>query len=134
MRELFHFLSAIITLGGSFVILVSMIGTARLPDVFCRSHALGKGLTLGLVMLLTGLWIDLGSEAAGLRIPAAIFFQFLTLPVASHLAASLSYQKRMPRHGDPTIDEDRRKERIFSDDVPARGSRPPMGNGGSNPS
>lgn len=108
MTALIHLVSAIIILTGSLVILVAMIGTVRLPDVFCRSHALGKGLTLGLVLLLIGLWIDLGSEAAGLRIPAAIFFQFLTLPVASHLAASLSYQKRMPRYGDPKVDEDRR--------------------------
>lgn len=108
MMAIIHLVSAIITLGGALIILIAMIGTVRLPDVFCRSHALGKGLTLGLVLLLIGLWIDLGSETAGLRIPAAIFFQFLTLPVASHLAASLSYKKRMPRHGDPKIDIDRR--------------------------
>jgi Multisubunit Na+/H+ antiporter, MnhG subunit len=111
MTPFIHLISAILTLCGALTILVAMIGTVRLPDVFCRSHALGKGLTLGLVLLLCGLWIDLGSEAAGLRIPAAIFFQFLTLPVASHLGASLSYQKRLPRHGDPRIDEDPRLER-----------------------
>ncbi|MET0261445.1 MAG: monovalent cation/H(+) antiporter subunit G [Rariglobus sp.] len=117
MREILHLISAIITLVGSLVILVAMIGTVRLPDVFCRAHALGKGLTLGLVLLLTGLWIDLGSEAAGLRIPAAIFFQFLTLPVASHLGASLSFQKRLPRYGDPKIDEDTRSECHRKDSV-----------------
>lgn len=109
--QIIHLLSAILTLIGSLVILFAMIGTIRLPDVFCRAHSLGKGLTLGLVLLLVGLWIDLGSEAAGLRIPAAILFQFLTLPVASHLAASLAHQKRMPRHGNPEIDEDQRAQR-----------------------
>lgn len=122
MTQILYLISAIITLCGALVILFSMIGTIRLPDVFCRSHALGKGLTLGLVLLLIGLWIDLGSETAGLRIPAAILFQFLTLPVASHLAASLSYKKRMPQFGITTIDEDRRKERIFGD---ARREEPP---------
>ncbi|EIQ00243.1 multisubunit Na+/H+ antiporter, MnhG subunit [Opitutaceae bacterium TAV1] len=108
MTQVLHTLSAIITLLGALVILVAIIGLAKLPDVFCRAHALGKGMTLGLVLLLTGLWIDLGSEVAGLKIPAAIFFQFLTLPVASHLAANLSFRKKLPRFGDPRVDKDRR--------------------------
>ena len=106
--DIVHLLSAVLIFTGAVVVLISVIGTIRLPDVFCRSHALGKGLTLGLVLLLVGLWIDLGTEAAGLRIPAAILFQFLTLPVASHLAASLSHQKKLPRYGDPAIDKDPR--------------------------
>lgn len=108
MSEAINLFSAILTLIGACVILVAMIGTVRLPDVFCRSHSLGKGLTLGLVLLLFALWIDLGTEAAGLRIPAAIFFQFLTLPVATHIVAGLSQRKGISRHGDPRINLDRR--------------------------
>lgn len=103
MQEL---LSAFIMVIGAIVIVIAMIGTVRFPDVFCRAHALGKGLTLGLMVLLFGLWLDPNSEVSGLKIVAAIFFQFITLPVASHLLSRLSYEKNLPRYRNPTQSED----------------------------
>lgn len=108
-----HFITALLAFLGACIVLIAMIGTLRLPDVFCRSHSLGKGLTLGLTLLLTGLWIDLGPEA-GLKIAAAIFFQFLTLPVSAHLVAGLSRRKGIKRYGDPRINPDRRAEKRSS--------------------
>lgn len=99
MNEFWFIVSALLALFGAIIILIAMIGLVRLPDVFCRAHALGKGLTLGLALLFASLWIDLGLANAGLKIVAAILFQFLTLPVASHLIARLSLEKRLPRAG-----------------------------------
>ncbi|MCW5550038.1 MAG: monovalent cation/H(+) antiporter subunit G [Opitutaceae bacterium] len=82
---------------GALLVLIAMIGIVRFPDVFCRAHALGKGLTLGLMILLFGIWLDPKTEVSGLKVIAAIFFQFVTLPVASHLIARLSYEKNLPR-------------------------------------
>ena len=96
MSEFWLFLSALLAFFGSVVVLVSMIGLVRMPDVFCRAHAVGKGLTLGLALLFVGLWIDLGFENTGMKLVAAIVFQFITLPVASHLLARLSYEKKLP--------------------------------------
>ena len=90
---------------GALIVLISMIGLVRFPDVFCRSHALGKGLTLGLMVLLFGLWLDPESGVSGLKVVAAILFQFVTLPVASHLLARLSYEKNLPRHHKPEADQ-----------------------------
>ena len=114
MNDAINFLTALLAFLGACTILVAMIGTLRLPDAFCRSHSFGKGLTLGLTILLTGLWIDLGPEAAGLKIAAAIFFQFLTLPVSTHLLAGLSRSKGIKRYGDPRINVDRRAEKRAS--------------------
>lgn len=111
MSGIINFLTALLAFLGALTILIAMIGTVRLPDVFCRSHALGKGLTLGLTLLLTALWIDLGADAAGLKLAAAIFFQFLTLPVSAHLVAGLSRAKGIKRYGDPRISPDRRASR-----------------------
>lgn len=97
MTSLLNIVSATVTLCGALVILAAMIGTVRFPDVFCRAHALGKGLTLGLMLALLGLWADPETNVSGLKIVAAIFFQFLTLPVASHLLARLAYEKRVAR-------------------------------------
>lgn len=90
-------LSTWVMLLGALLVLVAMIGTVRFPDVFCRAHALGKGLTLALMVLLFGLWLDPATEVSGLKVIAAIFFQLVTLPVASHLLARLSYEKNLPR-------------------------------------
>lgn len=95
--NLWGYLSAGVMVLGAFVVLVAMIGVIRFPDVFCRSHALGKGFTLGMMIVLIGFWLDPATEISGLKIIAAIFFQFVTLPVASHLLARLSYEKNLPR-------------------------------------
>lgn len=97
MNEAMAYASAGVMLLGALIVLVAMIGTVRFPDVFCRAHALGKGLTLGLMVLLCGLWLDPATEVSGLKILAAIFFQFVTLPVASHLLTRLSFDKNLPR-------------------------------------
>lgn len=97
MNEAMEYVSAGVMLLGALLVLVAMIGTVRFPDVFCRAHALGKGLTLGLMVLLGGLWLDPATEVSGLKILAAVFFQFVTLPVASHLLTRLSFDKNLPR-------------------------------------
>lgn len=89
---------AVFILSGSSFILISAIGVIKLPDVFCRSHALGKGLTLGITLVLFGLWAHLGLERAGVKVPLAVLFQFTTIPVASHLIAQLAFRKNLPRY------------------------------------
>lgn len=99
MTEFWDIFSAALMLAGAVIVLIAMIGVVRFPDVFCRAHALGKGLTLGLLVVLVGLWMDPDTQVSGLKIIATIFFQFLTLPVAGHLLARLSYEKNLPRAG-----------------------------------
>lgn len=88
---------SVFILSGSTFILISAIGILRLPDLFCRSHALGKGMTLGITLVLFGLWIHLGLEDAGVKVPLAVVFQFITIPVATHLLAQLAFRKQLPR-------------------------------------
>lgn len=105
MREV---LIAVLAFGGAVTILVSMIGLVRLPDALCRAHALSKGMTLGISLLLCSLWLSLGTELAGFRIIAAILFQFLTIPVASHLLARVVVEQGYPRYGTTDVDIDRK--------------------------
>lgn len=92
-----YFIVTCFVISGAFVLLVAAIGIIRLPDVYCRSHALGKGMTLGISLLLIGLWIHLGFEHAGIKVPLAILFQFITIPVASHLLSNLSHRIGIPQ-------------------------------------
>lgn len=82
--------------GGAFFMLVAAIGVARLPDVYCRAHAVGKAMTLGVVLLLLGLGI-LVEAVSWWKVWLAIAFQFATIPVASHLFCLVAYRKRVKR-------------------------------------
>jgi multicomponent Na+:H+ antiporter subunit G len=86
---------------GSLLILVSAIGVIRLPDVLCRAHAVAKALTLGIFLMLMGLWVWLDEARTGMKIILAVFFQMVTIPVASHLIGLLAYHKRVPRWRGP---------------------------------
>lgn len=97
MTEFWEVFSAAVMLLGAVVVLIAMVGVVRFPDLFCRAHALGKGLTFGLMLILLGLWLEPDTHVSGLKIVAAIIFQFLTLPVAGHLLARLAYEKNLPR-------------------------------------
>lgn len=78
---------------GSLIIFLSALGIIRLPDALCRSHALGKGMTLGLILVLVGLWLHLGIEDAGIKMPLVVLFQFLTIPIASHLLVRMAHRR-----------------------------------------
>ncbi|GAB4241617.1 MAG: hypothetical protein OHK005_04810 [Candidatus Methylacidiphilales bacterium] len=90
-------LTAALVLSGSIFILISAIGLLRFPDLYCRAHSMGKAMTLGITLLLLGLWVHLGVELSGLKVVLAIFFQFLTIPVAGHLLCLLASRKNLPR-------------------------------------
>ncbi|MFQ3671319.1 MAG: monovalent cation/H(+) antiporter subunit G [Verrucomicrobiia bacterium] len=90
-------LTVSLTVLGSMFILISGIGLLRFPDLYCRAHSMGKAMTLGLTLLLLGLWVHLGVELSGLKVVLAIFFQFLTIPVAGHLLCLLASRKNLPR-------------------------------------
>lgn len=83
-------------LGGSLLMLIASIGLLRLPDVLCRSHAVAKALTLGIFLMLSALWMNLEGEEASLKIILAIFFQLVTIPLASHLVGLLAFKKNLP--------------------------------------
>lgn len=83
-------------LTGLFFMLVAAVGVLRLPDLYCRAHALGKAMTLGLISLLVSLgWLV--PEVSWFKIAVAVLFQFVTIPVASHLLCLVAYRNRVRR-------------------------------------
>jgi multicomponent Na+:H+ antiporter subunit G len=100
-------LTSILILSGALLILSGAVGVLRLPDVLCRSHAVTKALTLGIFLMLLGLWVHMGEDAKGLKIALAILFQILTIPVAGHLVSRLAFQKNLPRWRHRPVDDHR---------------------------
>ena len=102
-----EFLTARLVVSGALLILVSAIGVLRLPDVLCRSHAVAKALTLGIFLMLLGLWVHQGEKQTSLKIILAIFFQVVTIPIGSHLVGLLAFQKDIPRWRHRPMDDHR---------------------------
>jgi multicomponent Na+:H+ antiporter subunit G len=96
MRTLIELFGLLILAGGAFFMVVAALGTAKLPDVYCRAHAVGKAMTLGIILLLLGLGL-LVEDAAWWKIALAIGFQLVTIPVASHLFCLVAYRKKVRR-------------------------------------
>ncbi|MBL6009945.1 MULTISPECIES: monovalent cation/H(+) antiporter subunit G [Bacillus] len=84
---------AIFILMGALICLAASFGTLRLPDMYTRSHAASKGSTLGVNMILLGvfffLWCITGEISA--KILLGIFFIFITTPVGGHLICRAAY-------------------------------------------
>jgi multicomponent Na+:H+ antiporter subunit G len=88
--------AGLLACAGVFFVVVAAIGVLRLPDLYCRAHALGKAMTLGLTCLL----LALGLAVPGIswfKIAVAIGFQFVTIPVASHLLCLAAYRRNVAR-------------------------------------
>jgi len=78
-------------LGGTFFFATGVIGILRFPDFFSRMHATGKGDTLGIMLMLTGLSLyNLGSDfsLAGILVSIKLMligvFWLLANPTATH--------------------------------------------------
>ena len=98
MREV---VIALCLITGLFLMITAAIGLLRLPDLFCRSHAVAKASSLGIFLLLIALWLDLSPQVSGLKLALAIFFQILTIPLSSHLMGKLARSQRKGR-AEPT--------------------------------
>lgn len=78
-------ITSLFLLAGVSFVLIANYGIYSMPDVLCRAHALSKAVTFGILLMLVALWIHLGTEAVGLKVLLAILFQFITIPLSSHL-------------------------------------------------
>lgn len=92
-------LGTIVMLGGCFFVVVAAVGMIRLPDVYCRSHALGKAMTLGIMLLVAGYGLKV--PGSWIKLAFILVFQLVTIPVASHLFCLVAYRKKVRRWTPP---------------------------------
>lgn len=83
---------------GAFISLLSAIGVIRFADVYLRSHAATKSATLGVLIIVTSVflaeWIINGHFS--MKLILGIIFVFLTSPVAGHLNGRAAYRSGVP--------------------------------------
>ena len=90
---------------GAFFMLLSSIGLVRLPDVYSRIHAATKSTTFGMIGILLATSLAFQKVDIVTQAVLAIFFLFLTAPVAAHLIARAAYRKGPDHTPLTTIDE-----------------------------
>ncbi|MGO4371230.1 monovalent cation/H(+) antiporter subunit G [Paenibacillus sp. 2TAB19] len=79
---------------GALISAISAFGLVRLPDVYLRSHAATKSATLGVLIILSAvfLYFMLYLEHTSAKLLLGIVFVFLTSPVAGHLNGRAAYR------------------------------------------
>jgi multicomponent Na+:H+ antiporter subunit G len=93
------YLAAACLLVGSGFLFLAAVGLIKMPDVFCRGHALGLASTLGIGLLLLALWLEVGGAWVGAKVALAVLLQFASIPIASHLVGLVALKKNVPRVG-----------------------------------
>lgn len=101
-------LGTLVMLSGCFFFVVAAVGTVKLPDIYCRSHALSKATTMGIILLLVGYGLRV-PEASWFKILAIMAFQLVTVPVASHLFCLIAYRKGIGRTPNRHAEAERRR-------------------------
>ncbi|HLT31230.1 MAG TPA: monovalent cation/H(+) antiporter subunit G [Myxococcaceae bacterium] len=101
----------VVLAGGVFFVIVAAVGQIRLPDVFCRSHAIGKAMTLGVMLIVLGYGLSV-PDAPWLKLILLLIFQLMTIPVASHLFCLIAYRKGVRRYRAKAVWEEGEWERI----------------------
>lgn len=99
----------LVMLIGALLVLLAAIGVLRFDDVFARMHALAKGSTLGLVLLLAGAAISLHHANDTTSLVLAAVIQLLASPPASNLLSRATYlAEHIPRRLDVVDERDER--------------------------
>ncbi len=77
-------LSWLCLLGGSFFVLTGGLGVLRMPDVYTRSHAAGITDTMGAILVVAGLLLQVEGWQVGVKLLLILAFLLFTSPTASH--------------------------------------------------
>lgn len=98
-------IALILMLAGALVTLIASIGLERFPDVLSRMHAASKPQTLGLLLVLAGMAVALGSFAGACLALLVMLAQMATVPVSSTMLARATFRRGFVRGSGYVVDE-----------------------------
>ena len=90
---------------GCLMSVAAGIGMLRFPDLLSRMHAATKPQVLGLILLLSGVAIELRSWALVPVLLLAWLFQLLTAPVSAHMVGRAGYRTKHLKKETLVVDE-----------------------------
>ena len=77
---------------GALMSLLAGIAVLRFPDTMSRIHAATKPQVLGIILLMLGVGLRLGSPAVIGMLVLIVILQFVTAPVSAHLTVRVAYR------------------------------------------
>lgn len=77
---------------GVLALLIGSLGLLRLPDVYCRIHAVGMIDTAGASFIILGMIIHEGFTLVTVKLVLIGVFMFFTSPIATHAVAQVAYK------------------------------------------
>ena len=89
---LISILSGSFILLGVLALLIGALGLLRLPDVYCRIHAVGMIDTAGASFIILGLSIHEGVSLVTVKLLFIGIFLFFTSPIATHAVAQVAHK------------------------------------------
>tara|TARA_Y100001960_G_C14461775_1_gene722421 strand:+ start:16 stop:360 length:345 start_codon:yes stop_codon:yes gene_type:complete len=105
MEILRDLITVFFLISGLTFMLIGVWGIIRLPDAYQRLHASSKCSTLGLLGLLLGAAVHIGTPESILKALLTIFFAFIANPVGSHALAKSAHASGMKKWGGTLSDE-----------------------------
>jgi multicomponent Na+:H+ antiporter subunit G len=91
MEMLTLILSGLSIFIGIVALLIGSLGLIRLPDVFCRIHAVGMIDTAGASFIILGMVIYEGFTLVTVKLLFVGIFLFFTSPIATHAVAQVAH-------------------------------------------
>ena len=85
-------LSGFFILLGVLALLIGALGLLRLPDVYCRIHAVGMIDTAGASFVILGLAMHEGVSLVTVKLLFVGIFLFFTSPIATHAVAQVAHK------------------------------------------
>lgn len=92
MDMLITILSGLSIAVGVIALLIGSLGLIRLPDVFCRIHAVGMIDTAGASFIILGMVIHQGYSLVSVKLLLIGVFLFFTSPIATHAVAQVAHK------------------------------------------
>ncbi len=92
MDVLISILSSLSIFIGVVALLVGSFGLIRLPDLFCRIHAVGMIDTAGAGFIVLGMSIYEGFTLVTIKLLFIGAFLFFTSPIATHAIAQVAHK------------------------------------------
>ena len=91
-QTLITILSGLFIACGVLALLIGSLGLLRLPDVYCRIHAVGMIDTAGASFIILGMIIHEGFTLVTVKLVLIGVFMFFTSPIATHAVAQVAYK------------------------------------------
>jgi multicomponent Na+:H+ antiporter subunit G len=77
---------------GVIALLIGSLGLIKLPDVYCRIHAVGMIDTAGASFIILGMIIHQGFSLVTFKLALVGVFLFFTSPIATHAVAQVAHK------------------------------------------